>query len=347
MQPRRVLLSVFVAVTVLWVGYRAYRAYANLVTLSVRNMDVHRVVSKLEWQTWKRIVVNKNVVGKVTLDVHNVPLDEVLNIVSLQTDARWTRLYPIYSTRKSIAAFHQVLRGDLPPAKGGWLSVQKLGFWQRNGMGAFANALRTENNLVSAQFLNKDLSFATFALSRFSKAEVVPEDGARGMINLKLQQVPFENAVAKVARQVHRKWDRCYALQPLNTSNVVSVVVRPASGGPVAPAPPTPVEPAPLAIEREGDKDPITPERAMEAFAATMSPQERQQVQRVFAGGNPAGGPVTVDRQQAQAIEAQATQAAQADMERRIQNRLKYGTVDQRVARDRQQLVKQRATEKP
>ena len=337
MQPRRILLAVIGAAVVFLVGNRAYRAHANLVTLSVRNMDVRRVVSKLEWQTWKRIVVNKNVVGKVTLDVHNVPLDEVLNIVSLQTDARWTRLYPIYSTRKSIAKFNQVLRGDLPPAGSGWVSLQKLGAWQRNGIGAFANALRAQNNLVSAQFLNKDLSFAAFALSRFSKAEVVPEDGVKGPIYLKLQQVPFETAVAKVAKQVHRKWDRCYALQPLRMAKVVTV----AGGGPAQPAP---VQPAPVTIMREENKDTNAPERALEAFMATMTPEERKQVEAELTGANAGGGNAAgggAGGGGLQSLQAIATQAAQVDAERRIQNRLKYGTVEQRLAHDRQQLPKQ------
>src|SRR5215475_15566060 len=100
MKPSRIFLTALIVVAVLWGGYRAYRAHANLVTLTVRNMEVRRVVSKLEWQTWEKIVLSKDVGGKVTLQVRDVPLDEVLNIVGLQTDSRWTRLYPLYSTRK-------------------------------------------------------------------------------------------------------------------------------------------------------------------------------------------------------------------------------------------------------
>ena len=95
------------AAVMLWGGYRAYRAHLNIVTLNVHDMEVRRVVSKLEWQTWEKIVVSRNVGGRVTLNVHNVPLEEVLNIVGLQTDSRWTRLYPIYSTKKSLSSFNQ------------------------------------------------------------------------------------------------------------------------------------------------------------------------------------------------------------------------------------------------
>src|SRR5690349_14217168 len=109
MRRNRIVWAAIVTAAVLWGGYRAYRAHMNLVTLSVRNMDVRKVVSKLEWQTWERIVVGKDVGGKVTLRVKSVPLEEVLNIVGLQTDSRWTRLYPIYSTKKSWTAFNQAL----------------------------------------------------------------------------------------------------------------------------------------------------------------------------------------------------------------------------------------------
>src|SRR5579862_9257682 len=216
MKTSRGVLVGALAAVVLWGGYRAYRAHANLVSLNVRNMEVRRVVSKLQWQTWNKIVVNKNVGGNVTLNVHNVPLEEVLNIIGLQTDSRWTRLYPIYSARRSMAAFTRVLEGNLSPAGNGWLGLQQLAAWQQAGLGGFANTLRAENKLVSAQLMNKDMTFTALALSRFSKAQVVAEDGTQGLINLKLQQVPFEKAVAKVARQIRRKWGRVYTLQPLN-----------------------------------------------------------------------------------------------------------------------------------
>src|SRR5690349_11010506 len=108
MKPSRIFLTSLILAAALWGAYRAYRAHANLVSLSVRNMEIRRVVSKLEWQTWERIIVSKDVGGKVTLQVRDVPLDEVLNIIGLQTDSRWTRLYPLYSTKKSLATFYQV-----------------------------------------------------------------------------------------------------------------------------------------------------------------------------------------------------------------------------------------------
>jgi hypothetical protein len=331
---------------VLWGGYRAYRAHANLVTLNVHHMEVRRVVAKLQWQTWERIVVGKDVGGYVTMNVHSVPLEEVLNIVGLQTDSRWTRLYPVYSTGKSLAQFKQVLEGQLTPAENRWSALQQLAAWQQAGFGGFANALRAENKLVSAQLDNKEVAFAALALSRFSKAQIVPEDGINGSINLKLQQVPFEKAVAKLARQVHRKWDRIYTLQPLNAPTVVK------KNAPAAPMP-DPTMPVETNLVTTTKIQPaLPPEQALDALTSTMSPEERQQTldqiasatqgggasgggQQFIQGGGSPGGPVT-----------QAA-AQQEDIESRIENRLKNGTIDQRLAHDRRVLNSKPGGAKP
>jgi hypothetical protein len=371
MRPSRIFLAVVILAAGVWGAYRAYRAHANLVTLTVRNMDVQRVVSKLEWQTWEKIVLSKGVSGKVTLQVHNVPLEEVLNIVGLQTDSRWTRLYPLYASRKSLATFQKVLQGNVPPAGNGWSALQQMAVWQQAGLGSFANTLRAENKLVSAQVAAQDVTFTALALSRFSRAQVVPEDNTKGVISLKLQQVPFEKAVGKVARQVHRKWSRVYTLQPLNQA----VLVRQTS--PAAPAPNTASVADSNIIQAAAAPEArtLSPELAWEALASTMTPEEKQQTLDLIAAANSGGAPASgggqpqlqgvpggtqpqmqaapgggqsqmqaapgggqSQMQAASAAAAQAAQAAQQDLQRRIELRLKDGTVDQRIAHDRRVL---------
>jgi len=337
MKPHRKFLVALVGAIVLWGGYRAYRAHTNLVTLNVRNMEVRRVVSKLRWQTWEHIVVSKHVGGNVTLNVHNVPLDEVLNIIGLQTDSRWTRLYPIYSTGKSLASFNRVIQGDLAPAGSGWLGLQQLAAWQQAGFGGFANTLRAENKLVSAQLANQDLTFTALALSRFSKAQVVPEDGLKGLVNLRLQQVPFDKAVAKVARQVRHKWDRVYTLQPLNATALVMKPV-PGSAGTYVSGSDTNQVATTTTVET------LAPERALEALTSTMTPEERQQTLDQISssmqggGGSSGGGAAGGGQQPMQAGSPAAAAAAQEDAETRIENRLKNGTIDQRLSHDRRTL---------
>jgi hypothetical protein len=347
MRPSRILLAALVLAAVVWGAYRAYRAHANLVTLTVRNMEVQRVVSKLQWQTWERIVLSKGVSGKVTLQVHNVPLDEVLNIVGLQTDSRWTRLYPLYSTKKSLTTFRQVLQGNVPPAGNGWSGLQQMAGWLQAGLGSFANTLRAENRLVSAQLADKDVNFTALALSRFSRAQVVPEDDTKGVINLRLQQVPFEKAVGKVARQVHRKWSRVYTLQPLNLAVLVRQPSPESPGTNAAPVADTnQAAAASEAVTLQATAAPtagtLAQEQALEALVSTMTPEERQQtleqIDAAKASGAAAPGGGQPQMQPASAAAAQAAQAAQQDLQRRIELRLKDGTVDQRIAHDRQVL---------
>jgi hypothetical protein len=331
----------FGAAVLLWGGNRIYRAHANLVTLNVHGMDVRRVISKLEWQTWERIVVNKDVGGTVTLNVRNVPLDEVLSIVGLQTDSRWTRLYPIYSTGKAAVNFKKVVRGDIPMEGSGWTNLQKNPFWFRNNMGGFGNATRAANDIVSAQIINKDLDFTALALSRFSRAQVVPEDNANGNITLKLAQAPFEKAVALVAKQVHRKWDEIYALKSSRSPMVLRKIEDGSTNvGPPGPTGDTSQPKAEMIVKMEQPQKP--PEQQMEAFLATMTPEERQKALDQMAMAEQIRALPPEERQQKmQEMSAQFAQTSEADMEQRIQNRLKNGTVDQRIAHDRQQLEKQ------
>ena len=343
MKPSRIFLTASILAAALWGAYRAYRAHTNLVSLSVRNMEIRRVVSKLEWQTWEKIVVSKDVGGKVTLQVRDVPLDEVLNIIGLQTDSRWTRLYPLYSTKKSLATFYQVLQGNVLPAGNGWSGLQQMASWQQAGLGRFANTLRAENKLVSAQLADKDVAFTALALSRFSRAQVVPEDDTKGVITMRLQQVPLEKAVGKMAKQVHRKWSRVYTLQPLNVPELVSQ--QPQGSLTTNAAPSIGTNPVPVASDRGS----LPPEQALEALVSTMTPEERQQTLEQIALANssaaptPGGGP----SQPVSAAAAQVAQAEQQDLQRRIDLRLKDGTVDQRLAHDRRVLNSKQAQPKP
>src|SRR5512136_2798622 len=112
MKPRNKILGLFVllaATGLLYGAWAAVRAHRNLVTLNVRNMDVRQVVTKIEWQTWENILVHKNVQGKVTLNVRKVPLEEVLKIIGDQTASRWSAIYPLYSSGKSLTALKRAL----------------------------------------------------------------------------------------------------------------------------------------------------------------------------------------------------------------------------------------------
>lgn len=206
-------IGVVAALILGWGTYAAIRAHSKLVTLNVHNADVRQVVRKIEWQTWEDVLVQKGVEGKITLNVHRVPLEEVLNLIGEQTSARWSAMYPLYSSGKSLSAFKKSLRGDINPAENGWTNLSARPFPGGFGGGMFGDTARNENKLISLQLDGKDLDLATFALGRYSQARVIPEDGAAGTVRLSLVQATMPQAVAKLAKSVHRKWSQYYVLQ--------------------------------------------------------------------------------------------------------------------------------------
>jgi hypothetical protein len=228
-----VWISLVVAILAAWVGYRVYLAKKNLVTLNVRDADVRDVIRKCEWQTWETIVVNKDVKGKVSLNVRKVPLEEVLGIIGEQTSSRVTAVYPIFSKGNSIVNLRKLARGDIDRGSAGWTNFVMRGDFGRRGGGpgfggrggggpfggpggpggGFMDGLRSQDSVISLSVPGKDLGFAAQALSRASQAQVVPEDGANATIMLQLAEVSIKDAVAKVAKQAHRKWEVFYSMQ--------------------------------------------------------------------------------------------------------------------------------------
>jgi hypothetical protein len=328
-------IALALGAVLLWGSWLAWRARSNLVTLNVRNMDVRKVVSKIQWQTWERIIVNNDVSGKVTLNVTKVPLEAVLHIVAMQTSSRWTALYPLYSSGKSVVAFKKAVRGDMSASESGWTNLFTAPAWRRGNTGGFANTARAGNNLVSAQIEGKDLGFATLALSRFTQAQVVAEDGAEAFVNLRLEQVPFTEAVAQVARKAHRKWDLLYTLQPLPRQNFMSAGVMTNMPGPIQMIQPlSPEERAAVAAARQ---------REFEAQLATMTPREREAAEKQRQLMDELNALPPAERQQRMQQMAAANAGAQeSGVLQRMQDRLKNMTPEQRVERDRARLDKQK-----
>jgi len=347
MNRNKIIGALLLAGILVWAGYRAWMAHENLVTLNVRNMDVHRVASKIEWQTWERIIVNKNVGGSITLNVHKAPLEDVLDIIALQSGARWTALFPIYRVNAAEDKFEKVVRGDLGAATNGWSNAEKIFSGRWGALGGFGNTLRAANKLVSAQIEGKDLAFTTLALSRFSKAVIVPEDSATATINLKLEQAPFEKAVAQVARQARRKWTKVFTIQPLRQTILATKQVPPnGTGDTNAPAastnPVVKVRDVQVAATPRIDQNPEEQQRQLEAFMATATPEERQKAQeQITAAAQLQTLPQAERQQRMQEMASQAKQSSQANLEDRVQQRLKNGTVEQRLAHDREVLKRQ------
>src|SRR6266481_3057305 len=122
MEARTKLVStlvLLVGAVLVYGAWAAVRAHRNLVTLNVRNMEVRQVVRQIERQTWESIVVNKDVQGRVTLEVRNAPLKAVLDLVAGQVSARSSHLYPIYHEKSSLKELQALLQqeSENAPAK--------------------------------------------------------------------------------------------------------------------------------------------------------------------------------------------------------------------------------------
>ncbi len=222
---KKLLLRTSLALLVIGGACAAYAwwAHSDLVTLNVRNMEVRLVVKKIEHQTRASIMVHSNVQGKVTLNVRRMPLEDVLEIIGEQTFSRWSSLYPLYSNSKSLDRLEMSLRGEMDPAQNGWTNLFSRSFGRdafRGGPGGpggfgggpFGDPARGSNQLVSLLIEGKDVQFASLALNRFAQAHIVPEDGASGVVTLRLKQAKIPAAVSQLAKKAHLSWTRLYAL---------------------------------------------------------------------------------------------------------------------------------------
>jgi hypothetical protein len=197
-----------------WIAVRAHR---NLVTFNVRNMEVRQVVRKIERQTWKRVVVNKDVQGRVTLEVRNAPLEAVLDLVAGQVSARSSHLYPIYHRKSSLEELQTILQqqsGENAEAKR-WTNFASRGRVGGGGgfRGGFDGMDSATNRLINLRFEDKQPSVAALTLGFATQAQIVPEDGIDLRVNLEIKNATPEEAVKKFAKALYRNWDNLYVLQ--------------------------------------------------------------------------------------------------------------------------------------
>jgi hypothetical protein len=316
-----------------WGAYTAYRAHLNLVTLNVREVDVRKVVRSIEWQTWERIVVHHDVTGKVTLNVRSAPLERVLTILSEQTSSRWTALYPLYSSRKSLTALRNLTAGNGSADTNGWSALQARGM--RFGGGMFGANLREQNQTVSLKVLNSDISVAALALQRFAQAQVLPEDGTKGSVYLHLSGGTMQQAVSRLAKQVDRSWTRFYAMQPSPRFDTArrdpldgDAAPNDAGGGRSRP------EPSPEERQRF--------EEQFQAQLDTMTPEERQKAEQRRQQWQEIRNLPPAQRRERMA-QLMSDPAVQRQMQQRLVQRIKDTTPEQRADRVNQILARRAA----
>jgi hypothetical protein len=344
-------LSVLAVIVLGWGGYKAYQAHRNLVTLDVRDADVRDVVRKIEWQTWETIVVNNEVKGKVTLNVRLMPLEEVLGIIADQTESRSLVLYPIFTKGNSFVNLRKLVRGDIAPDAAGWTNFTRRGFGGFGGRGGggfggppggFADTVRGQNSLVTLNVTGKDLGFAALALSRFSRAQVIPEDGANATITLSLRDVSFRDAVDKVAKAASMKSDVFYGLQaqPDFARNDRDRERRDDGEGRRRFR-----EDGETNREARAEQWAAIRERETEAMLATMTPEEqtklKEEQQKMEEVRN-----MPPEQRQQYFEQRMNDPANRSRMENRMNNNFKYSTPDQKVDQARRRAEARMRREK-
>src|SRR5438132_2603909 len=220
MKPRNnvfTLLALAGCIGLFYAGRAALRAHQDLVTLNVRNMQVRRVVKKIEWQTWETILLNKEVQGKVTLNVRNAPLESVLKLVAGQVSARSSQIYPIYHKNNSVKRLHTLIEQESAGAAPAtyWTNFSVRGTPGGGGFrGGFGGMDSATNPLISLHLENKEPNLAALTLSFATRTQVVPEDGIDLKVNLVLENATRDQAVKKFAKALFRNWNSFYVLQP-------------------------------------------------------------------------------------------------------------------------------------
>src|SRR5579872_5996251 len=117
------ILLVALAATGLWLGRLAWRIHHNMVTLHARNMPLAEVVRSLERQTWEKVRFDKSMNARITLNVEEVPLEQVLDLVADRAGGRWQKTFAVSASDGAIKKLESALEsaGKLGPA--GWTNI--------------------------------------------------------------------------------------------------------------------------------------------------------------------------------------------------------------------------------
>lgn len=302
-----------------YAGRVAWRAHRDLVTLNVRSLPLREVVAKLRWQTWEPIYVGKEVDGLVTLRVENQPLEAVLNILNEQVNGRWTAVYPLYSSRKSLAVARTLAQAEAGSTAPGWTNwnarpgrpdngdIQPASFRREAGgdptgaprgfggpgFGPGSELTSTQEARVTLSLSNAPALAAAQSIRRQSGARVVAEDGTWRNVTLQTEPLPLDDAAKSVAKSLHRSVTRFYVFEGRRQG------------------------PTPGAQVAEGGGEP-RPQRPQ------LTDEQRQ----------------AMDQRRAQ---MEADPARQEAAINRMMSSLKNSTPQQRVERDAQRLARKRA----
>lgn len=209
---KRAYLRVAVGMALLLATYFVYcarRAAADRVTLRVRQADLVAVVRSIRWQTWESILILQGTEAKVTLDVKNVPLDEVLGMLAEQMNGDWTAFHALHTTG-SVRTLRKALVTGKESAPG-WPTLGRQ--LQLSPTAMFARDAAGLPGPVTLMVTNQPALEVADVLGRFAHTRILVDGEGLRPVSLRLLNMDFEEAIHLFAKAMNAKVNRFFLLQ--------------------------------------------------------------------------------------------------------------------------------------
>jgi len=128
MTTKYVTLSFVIALAAggLWFGRMSWRVRHQLVTLHVRNVPLAKVLKNVEKQTRSTIRAERGLDTRITLRLTDKPLAYVLDRLAEQAGARWSTVYAVYESPRSLGSLDAALRADGKLEPAGWMRLAPM-----------------------------------------------------------------------------------------------------------------------------------------------------------------------------------------------------------------------------
>src|SRR5262249_18865463 len=97
-----ILAGVLVTAAGLRLSRAACRGHRQTVSLNVRTAPLAEVLRRLERQTWQKLPSERALDARITLDVTDKPLPDVLDRIAEQAGARWTTVHAVYNSGRAL-----------------------------------------------------------------------------------------------------------------------------------------------------------------------------------------------------------------------------------------------------
>lgn len=203
-----------------WFAWVISRARTDLVTLNVRELPLHEVIHKIQTQTWEHIWIAGDDSKPITLNVRKIPLGQALELIARQTGCELKILHPIYKQRASLNDLkNKIVQGTQTNLWTNFTSAPRPGL-------IFARASDLTAPVI-LQIESRPAAEAARELSRFSRAEIVPEDSATQRVSLQFTGEDFPDAVKQLAGRLGRKTTPVYVLKELRLPGAHSALPPP------------------------------------------------------------------------------------------------------------------------